>query len=81
MLNHTGKPSLCRVLPPLLCALGAHLLVHPGEDASWGRIAVAAPRCSLLKATEELGLSKADKEGNMIVFSFHDRNNFSSISK
>lgn len=65
----------------LLCVLGAHLLVHPGEDASWGRIAVAAPRCTLLKATEELGLCKADKEGNMILFSFHDRNNFSNVSK
>ncbi|KAM9470538.1 anoctamin-10 isoform 1-T2 [Clarias gariepinus] len=58
---------------------GAHLMVHPGEDASWGRIAVAAPRCTLLKATEELGLCKADKEGNMIVFTFHDRNNFDNI--
>lgn len=58
---------------------GAHLLVHPGEDASCGRIVVAAPRCTLLRATEELGLCKADKEGNMILFSFHDSNNFSNI--
>ncbi|KAB5571538.1 hypothetical protein PHYPO_G00226070 [Pangasianodon hypophthalmus] len=59
---------------------GAHLLVHPGEDASWGRIVVAAPRCTLLRATEELGLCKADKEGNMNLFSFHDRNNFNNIN-
>ncbi|TSQ92625.1 Anoctamin-10 [Bagarius yarrelli] len=58
---------------------GAHLLVHPGEDASWGWIVVAAPRCSLLRATEELGLCKADKEGNMILFSFHDRDSYSNI--
>ncbi|XP_017329518.1 anoctamin-10 [Ictalurus punctatus] len=59
---------------------GAHLLVHPGEDASWGRLVVAAPRCTLLRATEELGLCKADKEGNMVLFSFHDRNNFNNIN-
>ncbi|KAK3536185.1 hypothetical protein QTP70_034976 [Hemibagrus guttatus] len=58
---------------------GAHLLVHPGEDASWGRIVVAAPCCTLLRATEELGLCKADKEGNMVLFSYHDRDNFSNI--
>ncbi|KAI5105450.1 hypothetical protein C0J45_5122, partial [Silurus meridionalis] len=58
---------------------GAHLLAHPGEDASWGRIVVAAPRCTLLRSTEELGLCKADKEGNMFLFSFHDRNNFINI--
>ncbi|XP_026991433.1 anoctamin-10 [Tachysurus fulvidraco] len=59
---------------------GAHLLVHPGEDASWSRIVVAAPRCTLLRATEDLGLCKADKEGNMILFSFHDQDNFSNIN-
>ncbi|XP_058252824.1 anoctamin-10 [Hemibagrus wyckioides] len=59
---------------------GAHLLVHPGEDASWGRIVVSAPRCTLLRATEELGLCKADKEGNMVLFSYHDRDNFNNIN-
>ncbi|XP_072519154.1 anoctamin-10 [Salminus brasiliensis] len=58
---------------------GAGLLAHPGEDASWGRIVVAAPRCSLLKATEDLGLCKADTDGNMITFSFTDRDKFSNI--
>uniref|UniRef100_A0A3B4EGA6 Anoctamin n=1 Tax=Pygocentrus nattereri TaxID=42514 RepID=A0A3B4EGA6_PYGNA len=58
---------------------GAGLLAHPGEDASWGRIVVAAPRCTLLKATEDLGLCKADKDGNMITFSFNDLDNFSSV--
>ncbi|XP_062856918.1 anoctamin-10 isoform X2 [Trichomycterus rosablanca] len=58
---------------------GAQLLVHPGEDASWGRIVVAAPRCTLLMATEELGICKADKEGNMTTFSFSDRDNFINV--
>ncbi|KAI4893379.1 hypothetical protein NFI96_022497 [Prochilodus magdalenae] len=58
---------------------GAGLLAHPGEDASWGRIVVAAPRCTLLQATEDLGLCKADKDGNMITFSYSDRDNFSNI--
>ncbi|XP_015457875.3 anoctamin-10 [Astyanax mexicanus] len=58
---------------------GAGLLAHPGEDASWGRIVVAAPRCTLLKVTEDLGLCKADKDGNMITFSFNDRDKFSNI--
>ncbi|XP_066505745.1 anoctamin-10 [Hoplias malabaricus] len=58
---------------------GAGLLAHPGEDATWGRIVVAAPRCTLLRATEDLGLCKTDKEGNMITFSFNDRDSFSNV--
>uniref|UniRef100_A0A4W4GBP8 Anoctamin n=1 Tax=Electrophorus electricus TaxID=8005 RepID=A0A4W4GBP8_ELEEL len=58
---------------------GAQLLTHPGEDSSWGRIVVAAPRCTLLRATEDLGLCRADKDDSMVTFSFSDRHNFSNI--
>lgn len=56
--------------------LGASLLAHPGEDASGDVIVVSAPRCSLLRATEELGLCKPYLDGNMAAFSFNDRDNF-----
>ncbi|XP_061578497.1 anoctamin-10 [Cololabis saira] len=55
---------------------GAALLAHPGEDASGDIIVVSAPRCTLLKATEELGLCKAYRTGDMEGFSYHDRDNF-----
>ncbi|XP_059190380.1 anoctamin-10 [Centropristis striata] len=63
---------------------GAALLAHPGEDATGDIIVVSAPRCTLLKATEELGLcktySKGDMEalpnGDMEAFSYNDKDNF-----
>ncbi|XP_028305251.1 anoctamin-10 [Gouania willdenowi] len=55
---------------------GAGLLAHPGEDASGDLIIVSAPRCTLLRATEELGLCKLYRSGDMEAFSYQDRNNF-----
>ncbi|XP_037623803.1 anoctamin-10 [Sebastes umbrosus] len=55
---------------------GAGLLAHPGEDASGDIIVVSVPRCTLLKATEELGLCKTYRSGDMEAFSYHDRDNF-----
>lgn len=51
-------------------------MAHPGEDASGDIIVVSAPRCTLLKATEELGLCKTYRSGDMEAFSYHDRDNF-----
>ncbi|XP_037538556.1 anoctamin-10 [Nematolebias whitei] len=55
---------------------GAGLLAHPGEDASGNIIVVSAPRCTLLRATEELGLCKIYQNDNMESFSYSDRDNF-----
>ncbi|XP_062246771.1 anoctamin-10 [Platichthys flesus] len=55
---------------------GAGLLAHPGEDAGGDIIVVSAPRCTLLRATEELGLCKAYGTGDMEAFSYNDRHNF-----
>nr|XP_046251369.1 anoctamin-10 [Scatophagus argus]XP_046251370.1 anoctamin-10 [Scatophagus argus]XP_046251371.1 anoctamin-10 [Scatophagus argus]XP_046251372.1 anoctamin-10 [Scatophagus argus] len=55
---------------------GAALLAHPGEDASGDIIVVSAPRCTLLRATEELGLCKTYFNGDMEAFSYDDRDNF-----
>uniref|UniRef100_A0A3B4ZQR1 Anoctamin n=1 Tax=Stegastes partitus TaxID=144197 RepID=A0A3B4ZQR1_9TELE len=55
---------------------GAGLLAHPGEDASGDIIVVSAPRCTLLRATEELGLCKTYHNGDMEAFSYNDRENF-----
>ncbi|XP_035521402.1 anoctamin-10 [Morone saxatilis] len=55
---------------------GAALLAHPGEDASGDIIVVSAPRCTLLRATEELGLCKTYCNNNMEAFSYNDRDNF-----
>nr|XP_057931681.1 anoctamin-10 [Doryrhamphus excisus]XP_057931682.1 anoctamin-10 [Doryrhamphus excisus] len=55
---------------------GAGLLAHPGEDASGDIIVVSAPRCTLLRATEELGLCKTYSSGEMETFSYEDRDNF-----
>ncbi|XP_036962521.1 anoctamin-10 [Acanthopagrus latus] len=55
---------------------GAALLAHPGEDASGDIIVVSAPRCTLLRATEELGLCKTYKSKDMEAFSYNDRDNF-----
>uniref|UniRef100_A0A8C6USC6 Anoctamin n=1 Tax=Neogobius melanostomus TaxID=47308 RepID=A0A8C6USC6_9GOBI len=55
---------------------GAGLLAHPGEDASGDIIVVSAPRCTLLRTTEELGLCKTYKNGDMEAFSYDDRDNF-----
>uniref|UniRef100_H2M9L6 Anoctamin n=1 Tax=Oryzias latipes TaxID=8090 RepID=H2M9L6_ORYLA len=55
---------------------GAGLLAHPGEDAQSSIIVVSAPRCTLLRATEELGLCKTYHTGEMEAFSYNDRDNF-----
>uniref|UniRef100_A0A7N8XVA2 Anoctamin n=1 Tax=Mastacembelus armatus TaxID=205130 RepID=A0A7N8XVA2_9TELE len=55
---------------------GAALLAHPGEDATGDIIVVSAPRCALLQATEELGLCKPYRNGDMEAFSYNDRDNF-----
>ncbi|KAM7396237.1 hypothetical protein PAMP_019294 [Pampus punctatissimus] len=55
---------------------GAALLAHPGEDASGNIIMVSAPRCTLLRATEELGLCKTYYNGEMEAFSYNDREHF-----
>lgn len=55
---------------------GAALLAHPGEDASGDIIVVSAPRCTLLRATEELGLCRCYHTGDMEAFSYNDRDNF-----
>ncbi|XP_029951269.1 anoctamin-10 [Salarias fasciatus] len=55
---------------------GAGLLAHPGEDATGDIIVVSAPRCTLLRATEELGLCKTYQNGEMEAFSYNDRDNF-----
>ncbi|XP_078113866.1 anoctamin-10 [Sander vitreus] len=55
---------------------GAALLAHPGEDASGDLIVVSAPRCTLLKATEELGLCKTYRNKDMEAFSYNDRDHF-----
>ncbi|XP_053740584.1 anoctamin-10 isoform X2 [Synchiropus splendidus] len=55
---------------------GAALLAHPGEDAGGDIIVVAAPRCTLLRAAEELGLCRTTRSGDMEAFSYHDRERF-----
>ncbi|XP_075938411.1 anoctamin-10 [Anarhichas minor] len=55
---------------------GAALLAHPGEEATGDIIVLSAPRCTLLKATEELGLCKTYDSGEMEAFSYNDRDNF-----
>ncbi|XP_064191976.1 anoctamin-10 [Anguilla rostrata] len=58
---------------------GAHLLAHPGEDSDGDIILVAAPRCTLLRVTEELGLCKPYDDGSMAAFSCHDRDSFKNV--
>ncbi|KAK6320335.1 anoctamin-10 [Coregonus clupeaformis] len=58
---------------------GAALLAHPGEDECGDVIVVSAPRCTLLKATEDLGLCKKYRNGDMVAFSYNDRENFSNV--
>uniref|UniRef100_A0A3Q2R1T8 Anoctamin n=1 Tax=Fundulus heteroclitus TaxID=8078 RepID=A0A3Q2R1T8_FUNHE len=55
---------------------GAGLLAHPGEDATGNIIVLSAPRCTLLRATEELGLCKIYRNGEMEAFAYDDRDNF-----
>ncbi|XP_074533934.1 anoctamin-10 [Halichoeres trimaculatus] len=55
---------------------GAGLLAHPGEDASSDIIMVSAPRCTLLRATEDLSLCKTYSNGEMEAFSYKNRDNF-----
>ncbi|XP_010882344.2 anoctamin-10 [Esox lucius] len=58
---------------------GAALLAHPGEDECGDVIVVSAPRCTLLRATEDLGLCKKYRNGDMVAFSYQDRDNFSNV--
>lgn len=60
---------------------GAALLAHPGENATGDIILVSAPRCTLLKAAEELGLCKMYADGNMEAFSYDDKDNFKNSGK
>lgn len=60
---------------------GAALLAHPGEDAGGDIIVVSAPRCTLLRATEELGLCKTYHNGDMEAFSYNDREHFKDSDK
>ncbi|KAM4554443.1 anoctamin-10 [Fundulus diaphanus] len=55
---------------------GAGLLAHPGEDTTGNIIVLSAPRCTLLRATEELGLCKIYRNGDMEAFAYDDRDNF-----
>ncbi|CAL8296335.1 unnamed protein product [Boreogadus saida] len=55
---------------------GAGLSAHPGEEPSGDIVVVSAPRCTLLRAAEELGLCKPYRTGDMAAFSYHDRSNF-----
>ncbi|XP_015258104.1 PREDICTED: anoctamin-10-like [Cyprinodon variegatus] len=55
---------------------GAGLLAHPGEEATGNIIVLSAPRCTLLQATEELGLCKMYCSGDMEAFAYDDRDNF-----
>ncbi|XP_034540689.1 anoctamin-10 [Notolabrus celidotus] len=55
---------------------GAGLLGHPGEDADSDIIMVSAPRCTLLRATEDLSLCKTYCNGDMEAFSYKNRHNF-----
>ncbi|XP_027887975.1 anoctamin-10 [Xiphophorus couchianus] len=55
---------------------GAGLLAHPGEDATGNTIMLSAPRCTLLRATEELGLCKIYHNNEMEAFAYNDRDNF-----
>lgn len=55
---------------------GAGLLAHPGEDATGDIIMVSAPRCTLLRATEDLSLCKTYCNGEMEAFSYKNRENF-----
>lgn len=60
---------------------GAALLAHPGEDATGDIIVVSAPRCTLLRTTEELGLCKTYSNGDMEAFSYDDREKFKDSGK
>ncbi|XP_043084259.1 anoctamin-10 [Puntigrus tetrazona] len=73
------KQWIMSVISAPVKAGGAQLLVHPGEDMKGDMIVVAAPRCTLLRVTEDLGLCKTYQDGNMTAFSFEDRNNFCNI--
>lgn len=57
------------------------MLAHPGEDECGDVIVVSAPRCTFLKATEDLGLCKKYHNEDMVAFSYHDRDNFSNVGK
>lgn len=77
--NTKNAPSS---FPPLHCLhAGAALLAHPGEDPTGDVIVVSAPRCTLLRATEELGLCKMYSDGNMEAFSYDDKDNFKDSGK
>lgn len=71
-----GFSALCLHLTIASPWTGAALLAHPGEDASGDIIVVSAPRCTLLRAAEELGLCKTYRSGDMEAFSYNDRDNF-----
>ncbi|KAK7117430.1 hypothetical protein R3I94_022864 [Phoxinus phoxinus] len=73
------KQWIMSMISAPVMAGGAQLLVHPGEDMKGDMIVVAAPRCTLLRVTEDLGLCKTYQDDNMTAFSFDDRDNFRNI--
>ncbi|XP_033823655.1 anoctamin-10 [Periophthalmus magnuspinnatus] len=79
-LGKKVRPETKRWLLKLIGTLqkdgGAGLLAHPGEDASGDIMVLSATRCTLLQATEELGLCRVYKNGDMEAFSYEDRDNF-----
>ncbi|KAK0132582.1 Anoctamin-10 [Merluccius polli] len=75
IVKYSSHPSH-RLFALLPSGKRAALSAHPGEEPSGDIIVVSAPRCTLLRATEELGLCKAYHNGDMTAFSYHDRNNF-----
>ncbi|CAG5866051.1 unnamed protein product, partial [Menidia menidia] len=69
-------PETKRCVPP-----GAALLAHPGEDAGGDLLVLSAPRCTLLRACEELGLCRAHRDGGMEAFSHSHRDGFRDAVK
>ncbi|XP_063052979.1 anoctamin-10 [Engraulis encrasicolus] len=74
----TTKKWMMRLLAKTPTQGGAGLLVHPGEDDFSDVLLLSAPGCTLLQAAEELGLCRADKEGEMAAFSFHNKELFTN---
>ncbi|KAI1890080.1 hypothetical protein AGOR_G00169530 [Albula goreensis] len=78
VLPATKKWIISRIEAPEMEG-GAQLLAHPGEDVDGDMIVVSASRCTLLRVTEDLGLCKPYKDGNMAAFSYHDRDSFRNV--
>ncbi|XP_012688571.2 anoctamin-10 [Clupea harengus] len=75
-MESNTKSWMMRLLSRPQTQGGAGLLVHPGEDDFNDVLLLSAPRCTLLQATEELGLCRPDHDGNMATFSYHNKQLF-----